>query len=285
MLKLQKIQKTVSGVIHLAKDYGSEETGPNLGSACGAGENGYPWYEMPEDTEVTCKRCLKKLQKAEDLGLFLKSVRNEDGSYRVIDIRKEDAEDAPKTTHADAVAQMRANIDAEEEARAAARRERNRTNYAPKPEPTEVKPGRCLQRVAEVGKTPTQCVKGHAHEDDHEDRFGQTFPNHAIVPGAEPLSPTAQTLADMNRARDEAVQEMYDAEGTDRQEEADRKYDAVMALRWEAVNAHRKASEAAGDFLPREQREARQALARLNAPKGSSPLAQRLAEDHGLNFF
>lgn len=244
MLKLQKIQKTVSGVIHLAKDYGSEETGPNLGSACGAGENGYPWYEMPEDTEVTCKRCLKKLQKAEDLGLFLKSVRNEDGSYRVIDIRKEDATDAP-----------------------------------------EVKPGRCLQRVAKVGKTPTQCVKGHAHEDDHEDRFGQTFPNHAIVPGAEPLSPTAQTLADMNRARDEAVQEVYDAEGTPAQEEADRKYDAVMALRWEAVNAHRKAREAAGDFLPREQREARQALARLNAPKGSSPLAQRLAEDFGLDFF
>jgi hypothetical protein len=43
----------------------------------------------------------------------------------------------PTTTHADAVAQMRANRDAEEEARAAARRARNRTNYAPAPEVAE----------------------------------------------------------------------------------------------------------------------------------------------------
>lgn len=39
--------------------------------------------------------------------------------------------------HAAAVAQMRANIDAEEEERAAARRARNRTNYAPAPEARE----------------------------------------------------------------------------------------------------------------------------------------------------
>lgn len=39
--------------------------------------------------------------------------------------------------HAAAVAQMRANIDAEEEERAAARRARNRTNYAPATEPAE----------------------------------------------------------------------------------------------------------------------------------------------------
>lgn len=244
MLQLRKIQKTVSGAIHLARDYGSEETGENLGSACGAGENGYPWFEMPEDTEITCKRCLKKLQRAEHLGLFLKSVRNEDGSYRTVDIRKEDAEDAP-----------------------------------------EVKPGRCLQRVAKVGKTPTQCVKGHAHEDDHEDRFGQTFPNHAIVPGAEPLSPTAQALADANKARDEAVEAYNKAATPAERAKAEDQYEAAMALRWEAVNAHRKAREAAGDFLPRHEREARQELTRLNAPKGTNPLAKRLAEDHGLNFF
>jgi hypothetical protein len=46
-------------------------------------------------------------------------------------------ETKPERTHADAVAQMRANIDAEEETRAAARRARNRTNYAPTPEPAE----------------------------------------------------------------------------------------------------------------------------------------------------
>lgn len=39
--------------------------------------------------------------------------------------------------HATAVARMRANIDAEEEERAAARRARNRTNYAPATEPAE----------------------------------------------------------------------------------------------------------------------------------------------------
>lgn len=218
MLQLRKVQKTVSGVIHLAKDYGSEETGENLGSACGSGENGYPWFEMPEDTEVTCKRCLKRLQRAEELGLFMKSVRNEDGSYRVVDIRKEDAEDAP-----------------------------------------EIKPGRCLQRVAKVGKTPTQCVKSHAHEDDHEDRYGQTFTNH-VIPGSDPLSPTAQALADASKARDEAVEAYNKATTPAERTKAEDQYEAASALRWEAVNAHRKAREAAGDFLPRHEREARSGM-------------------------
>lgn len=149
----------------------------------------------------------------------------------------------------------------------------------------EIKPGRCLQRVAKVGKTPTQCVKGHAHEDDHEDRFGQSFPNHAIVPGAEPLSPTAQALADASKARDDAAREYSEAKTPAQRAEAEEKYEAASALRWEAVNAHRKAREAAGDFGPRAGREARAELARLNAPKGTSPLAKRLADDHGLNFF
>jgi hypothetical protein len=149
----------------------------------------------------------------------------------------------------------------------------------------EIKPGRCLQRVAKVGKTPTQCVKDHAHEDDHEDRYGQTFANHAVVPGAEPLSPTAQALADASKARDEAAREYSEAKTPAERAEAEDRYEAAVALRWEAVNAHRKAREEAGDFLPRHEREAREALKRLNAPKGTSPLAKRLADDHGLNFF
>jgi len=111
----------------------------------------------------------------------------------------------------------------------------------------EVKPGRCLQRVAKVGKTPTQCVKGHAHEDDHEDRFGQTFANHAIVPGAEPLSPTAQALADAGKVRDEAMKVMYEAEGTDRQDEADAVYNRADRAYYEASMAHRAARIANGD--------------------------------------
>jgi hypothetical protein len=52
-------------------------------------------------------------------------------------VKRAAQETKPETTHADAVAQMRANIDAEEEERAAARRARNRTNYAPAPEVAE----------------------------------------------------------------------------------------------------------------------------------------------------
>jgi hypothetical protein len=148
-----------------------------------------------------------------------------------------------------------------------------------------IKPGRCLQRLAKVGKTPTQCVKAHAHEDDHEDRFGQTFPNHAIVPGAEPLSPTAQALADASKARDEAVREYNEAKTPAQRAAAEQKYEDAEALRQKANEAHRAARKTAGDFLPREQHNPRAELARLNAPKGSNPLAKRLAEDHGLNFF
>jgi hypothetical protein len=241
-----KVQRTSGGVIHLGREFEGRLYGECGGQvyASGLRQNISGFRAVAEDTEVTCKRCLKKLQKAEDNGTFLKSVRNEDGSYRTVDIRKEDAEDAPK-----------------------------------------VKPGRCLQRVAKVGKTPTQCVKAHAHEDDHEDRFGQTFANHAIVPGAEPLSPTAQALADASKARDEAVEAYNKAATPAERAKAEEQYEAATALRWEAVNAHRKAREEAGDFLPRHEREARAELARLNAPRGSHPLGKRLAEDHGLNFF
>lgn len=109
------------------------------------------------------------------------------------------------------------------------------------------KPGRCLQRVAKVGKTPTQCIKGHAHEDDHEDRFGQTFANHAVVPGAEPLSPTAQALADAGKVRDEAMKAMYEAEGTPGQDDADAAYNRADRAYYEASMAHRAARIANGD--------------------------------------
>lgn len=150
---------------------------------------------------------------------------------------------------------------------------------------TEIKPGRCLQRVGKVGANPTQCVKAHAHEDDHEDRFGDTYGNHLTVPTADPLSPTAQAVLDANRVWEEAMTDAWRSEGTERQEAADAAYDAAEKALREAREAHHAALVAAGDFLPREQREARQELARLEAPKGSNPMAQRLAEEHGLNFF
>lgn len=233
---MHKIQKPTSTIVHAGT-----EAWDGIHPICNTSGTGY--VEAEASGEVTCKRCLKKLQRAEYLGLHLKVVENEDGSSKVVDTREEDAP------------------------------------------VREANPGRCLQRVAKVGKTPTQCVKAHAHEDDHEDRFGQTFANHAIVPGAEPLSPTAQALADASKARDEAVEAYNKAATPAERAKAEEQYEAATALRWEAVNAHRKAREEAGDFLPRHEREARAELARLNAPRGSHPLGKRLAEDHGLNFF
>jgi hypothetical protein len=125
------------------------------------------------------------------------------------------------------------------------------------PAAPEIKPGRCLQRVGKVGATPTQCVKPHAHEDDHEDRFGETYRNHAVVPGAEPLSPTAQALADASTLRDKAMKAAYDAEGTELEAVADAVYESADAVYKAAQAAHSAAREAAGDFLPRAEREAR----------------------------
>lgn len=133
----------------------------------------------------------------------------------------------------------------------------------------EIKPGRCLQRVAKVGKTPTQCIKGHAHEDDHEDRYGQTFANHAIVPGAEPLSPTAQALADAGHAQDEAAREYREAKTPAQRAAAEQKYEDAEALRQKANEAHHAAREEAGDFLPRHDREAQQPKAAPRTPKAT----------------
>lgn len=66
----------------------------------------------------------------------------------------------PAFDHAAVVAKMRANVDAEEEAKAAARRARNRTNYAPAPAAVvnEVAilrdaPGRAIVTAAFDGRT------------------------------------------------------------------------------------------------------------------------------------
>jgi hypothetical protein len=145
-----KIQKTTGGVVHVGSWMGNEAD-PRTSKygyftpSCGSGvvytpatlRNSAAFRELPQDTKVTCKKCLKLIEKAEYLGLHLKVVDNEDGSSKVVDTREEVAPEPEAETpavydHA-AVAQIRANIDAEEEERAAARRARNRTNYAPAP--------------------------------------------------------------------------------------------------------------------------------------------------------
>lgn len=148
-----KIQKTTGGVVHAGSWHGNESDPRNsrygyFTPSCGSGvvyaastlRNVAAFRELPQDTKVTCKKCLKMIQKAEDLGLHLKVVENEDGSSKVVDTRKEDttqheteAKAPTATTVADQIAQIRANREAEEEERAAARRARNRVNYAPAP--------------------------------------------------------------------------------------------------------------------------------------------------------
>lgn len=72
-------------------------------------------------------------------------------------------QDAPVVDeHAAAVAKLRANREAEEEERAAARRARNRTNYAPAPEPTDTKAAateRPLGQVYQVTNPLTGAVE------------------------------------------------------------------------------------------------------------------------------
>lgn len=90
--------------VHLG---GSEFTSGRWSPACGTQHHNVGGREVtplrPTDKPVTCKRCLKRIEKT------VPAVVDE---------------------HAAAVAQMRANREAEEEERAAARRARNRCNYA-----------------------------------------------------------------------------------------------------------------------------------------------------------
>jgi hypothetical protein len=245
------VQAKYSGKVHhsngTADITGAYRPACGIQSHAGGGRTPKPLYRT--NAPVDCKRCLKQIeQEAQQAADELAAAETE-------------AEDA---------------VDA---ALAISYAEANREETA-----TEIKPGRCLQRVGKVGTNPTQCVKAHAHEDDHEDRFGETYGNY-VIPGSDPLSPTAQAVQDANRVWEEAMTAAWRSEGTERQEEADAAYDAAEKALREAREAHHAARVAAGDFLPREQREARQELARLEAPKGSSPVAQRLAEEHGLNFF
>jgi len=98
----------------------------------------------------------------------------------------------------------------------------------------EIKPGRCLSRIAEPGKNFFQCVREHGHNGDHA----------MMTPDA---SPTAQALAETSAARDDAMKAAYEAEGTDRQAYADVKYAIADAAYEAAKRLHREARRAAGD--------------------------------------
>lgn len=115
------------GAVHLG---GHEMANGRWSPACGTQHHNVgdrtPTPLRPTEDAVTCKRCLKLIAK-----LDAEKAQAEAASV------PQQTNPEPTATHADAVAQMRANIDAEEEARAAARRARNRTNYAPAPEVAE----------------------------------------------------------------------------------------------------------------------------------------------------
>jgi hypothetical protein len=103
----------------------------------------------------------------------------------------------------------------------------------------EIKPGRCLSRIAEPGKNFFQCVREHGHDGDHA----------MMTPDA---SPTAQLLAETSAARDDAMKAAYEAEGTDRQAYADAKYAIADAAYATAQKLHRAARRAAGDDVKTE---------------------------------
>ena len=103
MIDMNVTAKHGQAAVHLG---GSELTNGRWTPACRIQHHNTGGREMnplrPTDKAVTCKRCLKLTEKAP----------------------------APAVDeHAAAVARMRANREAEEEERAAARRARNRTNY------------------------------------------------------------------------------------------------------------------------------------------------------------
>jgi hypothetical protein len=116
----------------------------------------------------------------------------------------------------------------------------------------EIKPGRCLVRVAETGKNFEQCVREHGHDGEHS-----TTREPAPVKYAN-LSPTARALAIASDARDAAWKIAYEAEGTAFQESADAVAKAAEESYRAAGEAHHAARVAAGDFLPRSEREARE---------------------------
>jgi hypothetical protein len=102
MIDMNVTAKHGQAAVHLG---GREMANGRWSPACGTQHHNAGGREVtplrPTDKPVDCKRCLRTLKA-----------------------------DKARTDHAEAVAAMRANIDAEEEKRAAARRARNRTNYA-----------------------------------------------------------------------------------------------------------------------------------------------------------
>lgn len=136
-----KIHKTSGGVIHSGSWMGNEAD-PKTSKygyftpSCGSGvvyapsthRNVAGFREAKANAEVTCKKCLKLAAKleAERVQAEATEARRQQAKAVIKSI-----ETSPVDEHAAAVARMRANIDAEEEEeRAAARRARNRTNYA-----------------------------------------------------------------------------------------------------------------------------------------------------------
>lgn len=103
-----KVQKRNGGVIHAGyefNDYVMSDCGAGRRTTRSGGTEARTWVKV--EGEITCKRCLKKV--------------SEQTQANAVD------------EHAAAVAQMYANIAADEEKRAATRRARNRTNYASHP--------------------------------------------------------------------------------------------------------------------------------------------------------
>lgn len=142
-----KIHKTSGGVIHSGSWMGNEADPktskygyftPSCGSgvvyAMGTLRNIAGFREAKAGSVVTCKKCLKLAAKLEAERVEAEAVEaRRQQAKAAITEPKPSAESPAVDEHAAAVARMRANREAEEEERAAARRARNRTNYAPAP--------------------------------------------------------------------------------------------------------------------------------------------------------
>lgn len=82
------IKKQSSKVVH-----GGAEAWDGMHPLCNTSD-GSGWVTLEDSTAVTCKKCLKHIEKAESLGLHLEVRHNADGSSRVVDTRDEIAEQA-----------------------------------------------------------------------------------------------------------------------------------------------------------------------------------------------
>jgi hypothetical protein len=128
MIDMNVTAKHGQAAVHLG---GHEMANGRWSPACGIQHHNAGGREVtplrPTDKPVDCKRCLRTL----------KADKARTDQAEAVAARKAQARENIKTTrksldtdHKAAVATMYANIAAEEEKRAAARRARNRTNYA-----------------------------------------------------------------------------------------------------------------------------------------------------------